>query len=400
MLLVACLLVSRVSAELFNESHDSCSIGENICSVGESVDISIKTPESALASESNVTCIAYFYGSTCSKCAETKPFIEELQTKYCERVNVHFIEIYHNETNYYLYMNYTERHGIPLEKRAIPLVAIGNKYYMGVKQIRENLENDILSGNPEDRLCPITGQLGCHLEYNPVDVSPPKKTEISLPVILFAGLIDSINPCAFAVMIFLLTFLLEVSSSRKRVVKAGLAYIASVYVTYFLSGLGFLSVIQLAGITGIIVKIAAVLALIAGLINVKDYFWYGKGFTLKIPDSQKERIERWVHKANVPGAIVLGFLVSMFELPCTGGVYLAILALMADSMTKLTAISYLLIYNVMFVLPLLIILLLVMRGMAAKHIENWRQSGKNVMKLTMGLLLIFLGIAMLLGWSI
>jgi cytochrome c biogenesis protein CcdA len=90
----------------------------------------------------------------------------------------------------------------------------------------------------------------------------------------------------------------------------------------------------------------------------------------------------------------------MFELPCTGGVYLAILALMADSMTKLTAISYLLIYNVMFVLPLLIILLLVMRGMAAKHIENWRQSGKNVMKLTMGLLLIFLGIAMLLGWSI
>jgi cytochrome c biogenesis protein CcdA len=216
---------------------------------------------------------------------------------------------------------------------------------------------------------------------------------------LVTGLVDSINPCAFAVMIFLLTFLLEVSNNTKRVLKAGLAYIASVYVTYFLSGLGFLSVVQLMGISGIIVKIAAVVAILAGLINIKDYFWYGRGFTLKIPESKKETIERWVHRANVPGAIVLGFLVAMFELPCTGGVYLAILALMADQMTKMKAIAYLLIYNVMFVLPLLAILLLVIKGMKAEHIESWRQSGKNLMKLAMGLLLVILGAAMLLGWS-
>ncbi|MFH1125956.1 MAG: cytochrome c biogenesis protein CcdA, partial [Candidatus Altiarchaeota archaeon] len=148
------------------------------------------------------------------------------------------------------------------------------------------------------------------------------------------------------------------------------------------------------------VKIAAVVAILAGLVNIKDYFWYGKGFTLKIPESKKKTIESWVHKANIPGALVLGFLVSMFELPCTGGVYLAILALMADTMTRLKAILYLLIYNVMFVAPLLVILVLILKGMKAEHIENWRQSKKNFMKLAMGLLLLVLGTVMLLGISL
>lgn len=397
-LLILGLLLSNASA--FTEEYDSCSVDESICSINESVEQTLATPEEVGETPSaNVTCIVYFYGIGCPKCAETTPFMQEMSEKYCSRVKIHFVEIYHNKTNYELYSRYIEGKGVPLEKRGIPLVAIGNKYFMGVNQINRNLEDAILKENPFESVCPVTGEPGCFLQYNPTDLSPPEKMEVSLPLILMAGLVDSINPCAFAVMIFLLTFLLEVSSSTRRVVKAGLAYIGSVYVTYFLSGLGFLSFVQLMGISGVIVKIAAVIAVIAGLINIKDYFWYGKGFTLKIPESKKGVIEEWVHKANVPGAIVLGFLVAMFELPCTGGVYLAILALMADTMTKLSAVVYLLIYNVMFIAPLVVILFVVLRGMKVEHIENWRQSGKNVMKLAMGLLLIILGVAMLWGWT-
>jgi len=218
---------------------------------------------------------------------------------------------------------------------------------------------------------------------------------LSLPLILGAGLIDGINPCAFAVLIFLIVFLLHVSNTKKPMIKAGLAYISAVYVSYFLAGLGLLSIIQIAGISLIVIKIAAVVAIVAGLINIKDYFWYGKGFSLKIPESKKPIIERFAKKANIPAAIVLGFLVSMFELPCTGGVYFAILALLADKVTKINAIYYLGIYNLAFILPLIIILLAVLFGMKAEHIERWRTRRKNVMKLILGLLLILLGLSLL-----
>jgi len=161
-----------------------------------------------------------------------------------------------------------------------------------------------------------------------------------------------------------------------------------------------LSFVQVLGVSGVVVKAAAVLAILAGLVNIKDFFWYGKGFTLKIPESKKGVIERWVHRANIPGAIVLGFLVSMFELPCTGGIYLAILALLADSVTRAAAIVYLLIYNVMFVAPLVVILILILRGMSAERLESWRESKRSLMKLLLGLLLVFLGLVMLLGWSL
>ncbi|MFH1126129.1 MAG: hypothetical protein V1703_03305, partial [Candidatus Altiarchaeota archaeon] len=250
------LLPSSMCA-LMEEQSSSCVLSVDVCGINESVEKTLTEPgrtfESAIP---NVTCIVYFYGLTCPKCAETTPFIQALEDKYCNRIRIHYIEIYHNETNYELYSNYADSKGIPLEKRAIPLAAIGDRYFMGLTQIKLNLEDEILRENPSESICPVTGKPGCSLEYNPIDLSPSKKMEVTIPLVLVTGLVDSINPCAFAVMIFLLTFLFEVSSSSRRVLKAGLAYIISVYVTYFLSGLGFLSVVQLMGISGLIVKIA------------------------------------------------------------------------------------------------------------------------------------------------
>ena len=181
-------------------------------------------------------------------------------------------------------------------------------------------------------------------------------------------------------------------------VKAGSVYILAVYVTYLLAGLGLLTAIHISGVSSIIVKAAAAFALFAGFVNVKDYFWYGKGFSFEIPKSKKGIIEEWTKKANVPAAIVLGFLVSMFELPCTGGVYLAILAMLANTVTKTVAFGYLLIYNIMFVLPLVAILVLVTKGMKAEHIESWRSAKKDWMRLVLGLFLAALGLGLLLGW--
>lgn len=365
--------------------------------------ITQNTPPAKQEGNEEEICIIYFYGEGCSKCAEIKPFIEEIEEKYRGKLHIEKLELYHNLDNYNLYNKYCTIQNIPLEERGIPLVAIGNEFFQGTTQIRENLESKIKEAiDKGENICPLPEDMRCNkLEYNNTEtnqVIPGLKEKITLPVIITAGLIDGINPCAFAVLIFLLTFLIEVSSTKKRMLKAGITYIIAVYITYFLAGFGLLSALQITGMTGIIMKIAGILAIIFGIINIKDFIWYGKGISLQIPESRKETIQKWVHKANIPAAIVLGFLVSMFELPCTGGIYLGILAMLANTVTQTTAIYYLLLYNLMFILPLLAILLAMAFGMKAEHIENWRQAKKNWMKLGMGLLLLGLGIALLLGW--
>jgi len=345
-------------------------------------------------------CIVYFYGIGCPHCAEVSPYLDDLEEKYGDKIDIYRLEIYHNTENYKIYNNFCGIVNLELEERGVPFIAISDKYFMGTSPIKNNLENEIeLMLESGERTCPLDGQMECHSGGSTgFDISPVASgKKLTLPLILFTGLLDGINPCAFAVLLFLLMFLLEVSNSRKRMLKAGIAYVAAVYVTYFLAGLGLLTVIQMSGLSGVIVKIAAVLAILFGLVNIKDYFWYGKGFSLKIPGVTKGMIENLTRKANIPAAIVLGFLVSMFELPCTGGVYLAIIALLADTVTKAKAIGYLLMYNVMFILPLIVIIILVMKGLKTEHIEKWRDSKKNIMKLMLGLLLLILGVLMLTG---
>lgn len=219
--------------------------------------------------------------------------------------------------------------------------------------------------------------------------------EISLPIIITAALVDSINPCAFAVLIFLITYLSAIGT-QKKVLRIGFAYIGAVYISYLLAGLGLLTVVNMAGVSRWIYLIAAVLAVVFGAINIKDFFAYGKGISLAIPQSKKPVIKRYVQQASIPAAIVLGFLVSAFELPCTGGAYLAILSMLAKKEDGMS-LFYLIIYNIIFVLPLVAILLLFWKGVSAERMESWRKREKGTMRLILGLVLLGLGVWMLLG---
>jgi len=219
---------------------------------------------------------------------------------------------------------------------------------------------------------------------------------LTIPALIGGAAIDSINPCAFAVLIFLVGYLLAIGSP-KLILRVGLVYIFTVFVVYFLAGLGLLKILTTFGVAGIIYKVAAAILIFVGLVNVKDFFWYGKGFTLAIPESKKPLIQKYIKKASIPAAIVLGFLVSAFELPCTGGVYLAVLGLLASRETQISAIPYLLLYNLIFVLPLFIILGLVYFGISAKQMEEWRIKNRKWLRLILGLGSLILGVLMILG---
>jgi len=331
----------------------------------------------------NKVCVYYFYGRECLACAETSPFIDGMGEKYPD-LHVHKFEIWHNETNRQLFFKFCDVYC--LDERLVPIVFIGDKFLVGVDSIKDNLENEIINCIENDCLCP---------QEKVANVTVVPKTELTIPIIISAALIDSINPCAFAVLIFMLTYLFALGS-RKKILTIGLGYILMVFITYFLAGLGLFTAVETIGISVIFYRVAAVIAIIAGIINVKDFFFYGKGFSLEIPKSRKPMIEKYIHRASLPAALILGFLVSMFELPCTGGVYLAILSMLANSMTRMAAIPYLFLYNIIFVLPLFVILILVVKGGSAEKMEKWRKAKRKYMKLIAGLFMILLGIIMLL----
>lgn len=216
---------------------------------------------------------------------------------------------------------------------------------------------------------------------------------ITLPLIVGSAAIDSINPCAFAVLIFLILYLMAVKD-KKRMLTIGLTYVLIVYLAYFLAGLGLLSFIQSIHITKFFYYFTAGLSILLGLYSLKQALWQAKGLTLGIPESKKPLLHRFIKQATLPAAIILGLLVALFELPCTGGVYLAVLSLLADKNTWWQAFGYLLIYNFIFILPLLVILLGVYFGLPPEKVEQWRQEKKKWMRIAIGAVLVVLGIVM------
>lgn len=219
--------------------------------------------------------------------------------------------------------------------------------------------------------------------------------DLKFTTVIVTALIDSINPCAIGVLILLISTLLMLKDNKKKLLIVGGIYVLAVFVTYFLAGLGLLSVIhhlQIGEMVGIMVGF---LVIFLGFIEIKDFFWYGKGFSLTIPASQIERVKRYAKNVSIPGAIILGILVSAVELPCTGGPYLAIMTILADQF-DLKAVWYLFIYNLIFVLPLVVIVVLAYFGTTALDITNWKDKYKKWMRLFIGLLMIALGVLLIM----
>jgi cytochrome c biogenesis protein CcdA len=220
----------------------------------------------------------------------------------------------------------------------------------------------------------------------------------TLPVVIATALVDSINPCAIGVLVLLIATLLGLSKNKKKMIFTGLIYIAAVFVTYLLAGFGLLAFIQRFNISEQLSWIVGILVIILGLIEMKDFFWYGKGITLSIPVRRAEQIKKMMRKVSIPGSILLGIFVAAVELPCTGGPYLAITTLLAKIGFTMQVFWLLILYNFIFVLPLLVILGLVGFGVSASAIKEWKNKQKKWMRLFIGLIMVALGILLIL-WA-
>jgi cytochrome c biogenesis protein CcdA/glutaredoxin len=333
-------------------------------------------------------CLYFFYGLTCPHCAAVEPLVEELAEKY-PGVKLRAYEIYYNSTNLEMFKDFNSRYGV--QSTGVPSVFIADKALVGESAIEENLETEIQRIISENNTV-------CPLEYNSTESGDiDADSGLSWWAVIVAALVDSVNPCAFAVLILLMVYLTALNDKIK-MLKVGVTYITVIFAVYFLAGLGLLTAVQSTGMTRAMYLFSAGLAIVFGLINIKDFFWYGRGITLAIPKSQKPKIKALIEKASVPAAIVLGMLVSAVELPCTGGVYLAILSLIGSKMTLAQGIPYLLLYNLIFILPLIAIMMLIYFGMSTERAEKLRLENRRWMKLAIGLLMLAIGAAMLSGW--
>ncbi|MBI2659410.1 GAP family protein [Candidatus Woesearchaeota archaeon] len=213
----------------------------------------------------------------------------------------------------------------------------------------------------------------------------------TLGTVVATALIDSINPCAIGVLILLISIMIAFKT-KKEMLFYGFVYVFAVFVTYVLAGFGilyFLSSVPLF-ISEYISIIVGSLIIIAGLIEIKDFFWYGQGITLAIPPERAKQIHEMTKKITLPGVIFLGIFVAGVELPCTGAPYLAILLLLSQNF-NFAAFLMLILYNIIFVLPLVVILLMVNFGFKIQNIKRWKQNNRTYMRLATGVVLILLG---------
>ncbi len=349
-------------------------------------------------------CIYYFTGEGCPHCGATEIFMENLQLKY-PGLEIHKFEIYYDKPNLATLQNFFEAYKVPLEKQGVPIVFLPGSYFVGKRPITEYLESAILSN--EGISCPSIQKgeaLGVIGEKSPKHLIDT----LTFGVVTGAAFVDSINPCAIAVLLILLGTILAVKK-RKKLLTTGLAFTLSIYIAYLLFGIGLLSVLTLTGVSFYFYKIIGFLAILLGLFNIKDYFWYGKVFLIEIPEKWRPKLKKLLKGITSPtGAFLVGFAVCLFELPCTGGPYLVILGLLAEKATKWAAMPLLLYYNLIFILPLIAIILIVYFSMKKieEHgrevkidvrgdIERWRKRNIKLLHLIAGIIMLILGLMIL-----
>jgi len=214
----------------------------------------------------------------------------------------------------------------------------------------------------------------------------------SLYLVITAGFLDSFNPCAIAVMLIFIALMLTFEKSRRTIIILGSTYIAAVFLTYLIIGLGLLRAVHLFNIPQIFTQIIGWVLIIWGIWSLKDYFFPKLPLRLSISLKGRQIIASYADKFTVPATAVMGFLVSIFGFPCTGGIYLATLAMLSARETYLKGIVYLLIYNLMFVMPLIIIFLGTANRFVAEKFINLNEKNAPLLRLIIGIITMAMGL--------
>jgi len=304
-----------------------------------------------LSSGINVT---FYYGAGCPHCAATISLLRNYEDIY--NLSIEEKEVYSNTSNNKELMELYSTFGInpASDEAGVPTVFIPPRT-MVIGEIPPERWKEILSN------CSMGAYPEGAYDYKGL-IKGDSAQKLTIPVLVGVALVDSINPCTIAVMVMLLGMIM-LSKGKQEALLAGLAFSFTIYVMYLLMGLGIFHVIASSGLTNLFFVIVTIAALLLSAMEIKAYFSYKPGFgSVEMPMFLRPYAKKATSGAtSVPGVVIAAVLCSLFLLPCSSGPYLMVLGMLAKSATAET-LSYLVIYNIIFILPMLIITIAIYLG--------------------------------------
>ncbi len=230
------------------------------------------------------------------------------------------------------------------------------------------------------------------------------KGELTIAKLISLAAVDAVNPCALAVLTLMLIAILTYNpKEKKNVLFAGLAFTLSVFIIYLFYGLilvKFFQIIQvITSIRLLLYQLLGLAAILLGILQIKDFIKYKPGgFLTEMPLGWRPKVKKIISKITSPrGAFLVGAFVTVFLLPCTIGPYVIASGILS-ALELFKTLPWLLLYNAIFVSPMLGITLIVYFGIAkVEDISGWKERNIRYLHLIAGLIIFFLGIGMVLG---
>ena len=342
--------------------------------------------------------VAYFYQTGCKECARSETDLAYLQDKYPQLI----IEEYNIYDEAGL-ANWMAERVDRVEDLHTPAIFIGDQTWIGEEEIRPQTIEPVLENLLE------TGSPRFWNEYNPQQGSQTlmeRFQKLGWVAILLAGLVDGLNPCAFATIIFFVSYLALSGHKGKQILLTGASFTIGVFLAYLLVGLGFYKVLDLIKeymniLSKIVYGLTALFCLILAILSIRDYFKTRHGdlddMALKLPEPLRKRINATVRGGRKSSsyylsAFVVGLVVSILELACTGQIYLPVIISMS-TLPELRgkAVLFLLLYNLMFIVPLIIVFILAYFGTTSKDLTAFLK--KHAAAVKIGMAIVFLALA-------
>jgi len=354
--------------------------------------------------------LAYFYEVGCHDCDKAKIILNDISEKYSDSLIIGSFDISLTE-NMELAEALGELYQMPEEERLlVPVIFIGDDYLFRDAISLDNLDELVQKYSTTDTIAPWEKVKEKNLTAQERLIT--RFQSFGLAAVAVSGLIDGINPCAFATIIFFISYLTLINRKGRDILWVGGMFTLSVFLTYFLIGTGALKMITslsfLPLVRKIFILVTAALALVLGMVSLYDYLQFKKKGTtkdakLQLPSFLKNMIHSAIRKnvrlSNyILMAAVTGFIVSLLELACTGQIYLpTIMFISTIPDLKVNALFYLLFYNLMFVVPLALVFSFTYWGTTSAQWATLTQ--KNFGKIKMAMTLLFFGLAILLFYS-
>ncbi len=327
--------------------------------------------------------VDFYYGKGCPHCgrmdARFKSFIDEYDLDYEKR------EIYYDSENRQEMFDLYVKFGLDPGKSGVPTALLDNRSLI-IGEVSKKRLDSILEEHVENESAKgiITED-----SFSPIEEKDPTST-LTLAVLVGAAIADSVNPCTIAVMTMLLGVVM--TKGREGVFAASLVFIGVIFIAYLLMGLGILQTITNTELTNIFFTFVTVAALALAILEIKAYLDYSPGLlSVEVPMFIRPYMKDIISKAtSLPGVAFAALLCSLFLLPCSSGPYLMVLGMVAKSVT-LKGLLYLVIYNFIFVFPMMVIAVAIGLGKTKiEDIGHFREQHIRKLHLIAGLLFFLL----------